>query len=353
MSSYPYHAFSPRDIAEAARCQILASLGYRTSNPHPLASVESAPEDLSLAGTAQILGHKVLKAANSRDIGRRSAEIRAGLATADFQQLLNDLTRDLLQRSFEPNIGHRRLFQQITATDFRPFAVGDLEGAGDNFGPLGERGEYTSSAVTASGEQMQLSRFGKIISVTPELVIDDAVGLLERLIADAAQSAARFEERTAFDVIVNPSTLADGQAFYDATNTVQITALSVVEVGKAFAKLRNQSVSGHPFNLAPTAVLVSPANELPFGATMVLAGKTVDIHVSSAVADADLYFVAGPRQHASFGLSFLAGTSGTPLVARERQNIRSDGARFRISHDFDVAPLSRTGVVKATISGGE
>lgn len=343
---YPFSRFNAADLCAAARDKALQDLGFRVQKPHPLTEVPDAETDLTLSGLAAQLGGRLFEA-RGRPLGSRIDAVQAGMSTSDFTAVLDQITRTLLTRTFEKNTSHRALLQQIPAKDFREFRVGDIQ-ADAGYGPTNERGEFARIAVSEAGESLQVGRYGGILDVSAEVVVNDSLGLIRRAVAEIAAAAARYEARKVFELITNPPALVSG-AFWNATNTSSIASLAVGELGKVSAVLRGQAVGEDPLGLAVAHVVCNPISEFTLRNLFWQLNLDVCFHVTTTCPESEVYFLASPDQHASFAIGFLDGASD-PVIDRERKpGIATAGTRYRVTASFGLAPVSRVGTVKATV----
>ncbi|MGY6217739.1 phage major capsid protein [Methylolobus aquaticus] len=347
------------DLAEAVRDAVLLQCRARSpgARMHPIAMAalqDDRLDDLSIGGLAHELGRRDLAASQHPErAGARHLAVMAGASTSDFRSALADTCRGLVAKSFEVATDHREFAQIVESPDLRTFTLADA--VGDEVDAVNESGEYATSSVTTSeGQSLQVSRFGRILSVSPDVLINDELASVWRAVDSISSSAGRLEARLLTGLLAGVPALPDGPMF-DATNSVAVgDPFNVAGFSAATALLRGQRAApgGHELNLKPRFVLTNPAHEWVVRQILALCGQTADVTVypHPALSPGVAYWLAGSGEHAALGLCFL-GRQDRPVVTIRPPSVADSLLSIKVEHYVGGALLGRTGIVRVTSEG--
>jgi hypothetical protein len=283
------------------------------------------------------------------------------LTTSDFPSLLASVGRAQLTAGY--TIAPRTFppwTRQATLPDFRPSQLVSL-GLGPKFLKIGEHGEYTRGALATALATAQLDKYGRMLAFTREAMVNDDVGLFNRIPALFGNSAAAMESDVVYAILTSNPTMADGQPLFSAAhkNLMVASVIDVKNVALARAAMLAQtSPDGQVLNIAPRFMIVGPAQEvyaLQFLAPITIVGaasqvtpsayQSLQLVVDAHITDNAWYLAASPDQIDTITYFYLEGVPpGPALETREGWDI--DGQEYKAREEFAAAALDYRGLVK-------
>lgn len=362
------HVRIERDETETRRLGMEEAV-IRSMNPRnaPAAPTEAARayEGLSLvAMAAERLGERRYPEtmAAREDVLRRAMH-----TTSDFPIILENAVNRSIAASYALAVPtYREWSVREDFNDFRPHITvqtGDfpltkpvLEGGKFAFGTVGEKKEQV--AVAAYAIQVALSR---------QLLVNDTLGALERVIANYGQSLALTEETIAYSVLQLNSgdgpTLLEGAAAMFTTGRTNKAAANAaitetsVSVMRA-AVLKYKSVDGNLLApVMPTKLLVSPdkLTEAEKFVSAVIPAATANVNIfagkfsvvtSSQLSGNRWWAFVDPSVRANFRYGLLSGYSAPRI--RTETPFGQNGMGVSVEHDFGFGGIDwRAGFTNA------
>ncbi|MFD1069943.1 head maturation protease, ClpP-related [Luteimonas composti] len=304
-----------------------------------------------------------------------AAAIRAALSTSDFPAILGDTIQKALRRGYEQEPGtHSAWVRRSFVPDFKELSRVIL-GAMPDLLPVLEGGEYKHGAVDEDKSvPFKVEKFGRIIEVTWEMLVNDDLGALTRIPQGLGQAARRKEADLVYSLFDGSGqTMQDGNVLFHASHNnlaSSSTALDESALAKGRLLLRKQtSVGGGALNLTPKFLLVPP--EMESAAEKVLAASS--IHVSAGLENATpewirrlqlivesrlpstaAYLLADNNQIDTVELATLedeAPTIGKPIGPHvsEEDGFDNDTKKFKVRLTAGARFLDWRGVVKLPI----
>ncbi|MET3892790.1 phage head maturation protease [Bosea sp. OAE506] len=292
---------------------------------------------------------------------------RAMHSTSDFPIILeNAVNRSIASSYALATPTYREWSVREDFNDFRPHITvqtGDfpltqpvLEGGKFAFGTVGEKKEQV--AVAAYAIQVALSR---------QLLVNDTLGALERVIANYGQSLALVEEQVAYAVLLQNSgdgpTLLEGSAAMFTTGRTNKagTATAITEAGVSAmraAVLKYRSVDNNLLApVMPTKLLVSPdkLTEAEKFVSAVVAAQTSNVNIfagkfsvitSSQLSGNRWWGFVDPSVRANFRYGLLAGYAAPRI--RTDTPFGQNGMAVSVEHDFGFGGIDwRAGYTNA------
>lgn len=265
-----------------------------------------------------------------------SPELRLAASTSDFSGIFADVTNKLLLqayteagRSFLPWVSTRsvRDFKQIYGVSLSE--VGELE-------LVHEGGEYREGSLTDRAESYKLAKYGKIISITWEMIVNDDLGAFSRMAQMLGAAWARTQSEIVYGLLAANPLMSDGKAVFSADHGNLADASAIDDAGLAKARLlmRNQrGAGGARLNLQPSFLLVPPSQEnaalvllnsaaLPTAANSGAYNVWKDSRIQPIVEarlEADTgaspwYLLASPNQAPTIDVAYLNGSDALEVV---------------------------------------
>lgn len=348
-----------------------------------LAARGGVPVENMHAGAGDLRGMSISDIARAclpRDAFERGmsgpAAIRAAMTTSDFPAILGDTIGKALRRGYEMEPGtHSIWVRRGTVPDFKEQTRAIL-GAMPDLLPVLEGGEYTHGAI---GEDksvpFRVEKFGRLIEVTWEMLVNDDLSALTRFPQGLGQAARRKEADLVYGLFDNGGqVMQDGLALFHATHGNLATASATLDeeaLAKGRLLMRKQrTVGGGALNITPKYLLV-PA-EFEGQAEKILAASSIHVSaglenatpewirrltlvVESRLPDGAAYLLADHNQVDTVELATLEddgpaiGKSVGPYVTEE-DGFDRDTKKFKVRLVAGARFLDWRGVVKLPIS---
>lgn len=315
----------------------------------------------------------------------RSAQqlLNRALTTSDFPAVLANTASKLLQESF-------RLQPATYPYWMAPWQVNDFKehelvrvGYPGDLPEVGEAREYQSLDVAEGSESAALTTRGGMLGFSRHMLINDDLGAFKERAQAGGVIARRTISRRAYNTLLNPGNLSDGNPFFSTTrgNLLEGTsgetlALGADSLGKAVAALRNQTDDkGNYLHFEPKVLAVPPALEITawnlclansllgqdnsgvpnvfrerFGLIPVVSPELADTGLGGN--DQDWYLFADPQVvPASFKMLNLTEGWPEPFVEEQLQFL-TDELQAKIRVDFQPAAVNPRGCVKVKVYSG-
>lgn len=273
---------------------------------------------------------------------------RSTLTTSDFPGLLAHAFSAVATDSFKAvQSPLKALARKRVLSDFKTNVTFRLSGLG-TLKEMTEAGEFTHTAMTEDFGLLQLTTFGRALTLTRRMLINDDIGIFGNMVRAFAQAAANTESEQLAKALTAPGKMVDGKPLFDASRgNVGSADLSIEAIDAARQAMRAQhdtdgvSILG----VTPKFLIVGPALELtaerllaPITATTTaevnpLAGK-LKIIVEDRIPDDSWYLAADPAQFPGLVYAHLAGAEGVQV--QQDQLWTTLGTSYRAWLDLGV-----------------
>jgi phage major head subunit gpT-like protein len=323
--------------------------------------IDMAREFVTMAGgeTRGMTPQEIARAALGCD---RSAVRAAGMhSTSDFPLLLGGAVNRTLRDAYAlaPQ-AWRPLGRQTTVPDFRAVtraALGDIS----SLEKVSESGEYKYGTMAEDGAPLKVAKFGKIIAITWESIVNDDLGALNRVPMALGAAAAQTESDVVWALLLGNPSFTDGKALFHADHgnlAAAGGAINSTTLGAARAAMRKQkSKAGHFLNVSPEFLVVGPDKELEafqFTSSQYVPAKNADINDSrnaslTVIVDARItgnqwYLYAAPGVVDTFEYAYLEGEQG--VFTETREGFEVDGMEIKARLVFGAAWIDSLGAYK-------
>lgn len=283
--------------------------------------------------------------------------------TSDFPEILaNVANKSMLSgyeaapRTFGPFVSQR------SASDFKEISSLALS-TGEKLEKVNEHGEYKKGTLKETGEKYRIEKYGKVIGVTYELLVNDDMGAFTTLASKMGQRAREKENEVFWSLFLSNPVLAETGLGLIASGHGNLAAagagISIAEIGKGRAAMRlMKDLDGEPINVAPSFLVVPPTLE-----------TVADQFVSQIQADqagnvnpfaSRLQVISEPRLEPLSGAVpwYLFATSGRVDMAEiayldgkgpeifTREGFSIDGMETKIRHHFAIKFVNYRGFYK-------
>ncbi|MCO7576176.1 MULTISPECIES: prohead protease/major capsid protein fusion protein [Pseudomonas chlororaphis group] len=306
--------------------------------------VDMARECVEMVGgnTRGLMPAEIAKAALGCD---RQAMRSAGMhSTSDFPLLLGNTVNRTLRAAYEvaPQTW-RPLGRQTTVPDFRAVtraALGDIAALEQ----IKEHGEYQYGTLEEDGAPIKVAKFGKIIAITWEAIVNDDLGAFTRVPQALGNAAAQTESDVVWSLLLGNPNYTDGTPIFHANHGNLAAgggAINTTTLAAARAAMRKQKTKAGAFlNLAPEFLVVGPDKELEayqFTSSNYVPAKNSDINDSrnaalTVIVDARItgnqwYLYASPGVVDTFEYAYLEGEQG--VFTETREGFEVDGMEIK------------------------
>lgn len=271
---------------------------------------------------------------------------RALHATTDFPQILGDAANRELRRAYQaPVSGARMLARQTTARDFRAKRRVIL-GEAPELEKVLEGAEFKHGTISEAAESYSVQTFGKIISFSRQMLINDDLGAFTSVPAAMGTATLNFEAAQLVAKIEGNPAMSDGLAVFHAThgNTASAAATIADDLDAARTAMRRKTgLSGAPIDVAPRFVLVPPELETDMQKALaaIQATSSGDFnpfsHLTLVVeprltSQTRWFVVADPATVDGLEFAYLEGAPGPQIETRAGFEV--DGTQIKVRLDF-------------------
>ncbi|WP_299145985.1 head maturation protease, ClpP-related [uncultured Tateyamaria sp.] len=271
-------------------------------------------------------------------------------STSDFPAIFENALHKRLLASYE---AQAPTYQQIAERqDFMDFREVPLVRPGDfpELQKINENGEIKHGTFSESKETAILSSYGRVITISRQMMINDDLGAIDRVLSNYGQRVAQFEDKT-FYAFALAAKMADGNAMFGTARSnlaASGAALSVTTVDAGLqAMVAQKGLDGDVLGIVPSLILTGAKQSLKAKQLIaeVTPAKSTDVNPYSG----DFTHVQTPRITTNAWYLLTApGTAGGSnwiygfLDGAEGPRVRTDepfgrqGMAVSVEHDFGV-----------------
>lgn len=307
---------------------------------------------------------------NTRGLDRREIaglalgmSVRGMNTTADLPVVFgNTINRTLRDAYTAAPRSFTAWARQGSLADFRPATRVMVDGS-LKLEKINEAGEYKYGTLVDGGETIQLATYGKAVTFTRQMIINDDLSALERVPLFFGRAAANLESDMVYAALTGAANLSDGKPLFHAThgNLGAAAAINVasLSLGRAAMRVQKAPGDGTPLNLAPTYLLVPAALETiaqqfcsmaytpnqagqqnPFQSIL----KPVIEPRLDANSATGWYLVADPAVIDTIEYCYLDGEQG--LYTEQAVDFDVDGLKVKARLDFAAKAIDYRGFYK-------
>ncbi|MFZ3141152.1 prohead protease/major capsid protein fusion protein [Polaromonas sp.] len=323
--------------------------------------IDLARRSISMAGGNPdgLTRREIAMAALNLDADARRA---AGMhSTSDFTNVLaNTVSRSLRAAYQQAPRTFTGWARRSSNKDFREKAVTQLSELG-KFEKTKEGGEYKYLSFGDSAEKYSLSKYGGIIAITWEALVNDDMSAFDRLPLMIAEEAAATEGDIVYGILSANAAMSDGVALFHADHSNLAgagAAINLTTLGAARAAMRKQTgPQGRVLNLEPSFLVVGPDKEMEayqYTSAQFVAAKNVDINpasntqlevvIDNRIAGNAWFLAANPGRVDTVEYSYLEGEEG--LFTERKEGFEVDGLLIKARHVFAAKAIDSRGLYK-------
>ena len=291
-------------------------------------------------------------------------------STSDFPAIFeNALNKRLLAAYQAAEPSYRKISTRLDFTDFRPHpisAIGDFP----TLLPVGETGEIKFGSTSDKKELVTLGAYARGFSISRQMMINDDLGGIDRILATRGLAVAAFEDAVFYASLLSGAN-ADGPTLLETTrqvfNTTDLTkagtaaAITVASISAGRAAMRKKKgLGGKPadqleLDITPSIILVGADKETEaeqllatiqpqaVSAVNPFSGK-LEIVVSNKIAANAWYLFANPAMAPVMMYGYLVGEEGPRM--RMDEPFGTQGVAYSVELDFGVGAIDYRGAYK-------
>ncbi|MDO3524510.1 prohead protease/major capsid protein fusion protein [Ralstonia pseudosolanacearum] len=290
----------------------------------------------------------------------RDMQVRGGMqSTSDFPEILANTIGRTLRTAYEQQPRTFMPFcRPATAPDFKQIARTQLSES-SAFQKVNEGGEYKLLTFGDTAEKYSLAKYGGIVAITWETLINDDLSAFDRVPLALAAEAAAIEGDVVYGILLGNPNMADGTALFDAGHgnlagagtAISETSLSA---GRA-AMLKQKGPKGRVLNIRPSYLVVGPDKEYEankYTSANFVAAKAIDINpayntsleviVEARITGNKWHLAAAPGMVDTIEYAYLEGEEG--LFTETRRGFEVDGLQIKARHVFAAKAIDWRGL---------
>lgn len=349
---------------------IAANLGWRTEK------LESGADQFRQLGLADMARMTLERAGvQTLSMGRRevarqlfSPYLRLSASVSDFSAVFMNVADKLLLQGYEEA---GRTFEPWTsrraANDFRDMHGISLSEAPELL-PVGENEEYKSGSLSDNVEKFRIAKFGRKLSISWEMVVNDDLSAFSRIPAMFGAATARKYSDIVYELLTaGNAKMSDGKPLFhaDHRNLVPATGITDAGMNAARMKIRMQTgMGGTRLNLSPAFLLVPPslentANVLLRSAALPQADMSAGVYnpwgdsritpiveqrLEPLTGEKPWYLVASPTQVPTIEVAYLYGNDSPEVTEIMDQNV--DAITYKVRACMGAGIVDYRGFVK-------
>lgn len=286
-----------------------------------------------------------------RTAGDRMAVFEAAAhSTSDFPEIFSNALHKRLLAAYE---GQQPTYHLVSERmDFRDFREVPLIRAGDfpDLKEIKENGEIKHGTFGESKERAILSSFGRLVTISRQMMINDDLGAIDRVLSGYGQRIAQFEDKT-FYAFALAASMNNGTAMFHADHKNLASSGGAITVSRVDAGMQamaqQENLEGDEMGIIPSIILTGSKQSLPAKQLIaeVTPTKSSDVnpfsgdfeHVQTArITGNEWYLLTAPGMAggANWVHGFLEGAEAPRM--RTDEPFGRQGMSVSIEHDFGV-----------------
>jgi ATP-dependent protease ClpP protease subunit len=307
----------------------------------------------------------------TRGMSRGEVAIKALQSTSDFPNILEAVITKTLRRGYE---GTSRTFvpwtRQATLPDFKEVSRVQLSGA-PNLKRVLEGAEYEFGTFSDGAEKYRVQKYGRIVAITWETIINDDLNALTSIPMAFGASAGDLESDIVYGVLTANAALSDNVALFHATHGNLGTPAALIDavhpdpsVESPLAEARKmmllqKGLEGRYITVRPRFLMVPPdlyEAALKVTGAGFAAARAQDknvigpsltpieeprLHDDSETA---FYLAADPTSVDTIEYAYLEGHEG--VFTESKAGFEVDGLQVKCRHVFGAKAIDHRGLFK-------
>lgn len=307
---------------------------------------------------AKLDGYTALEIAQLALTGRTA--MGGMMTTGDMPLILgNTIARRLRDEYLEMAPTWPQFCRRATAVDFKEMTVVSLAGE-VAFRDVPEAGEYEQGGMVEGAEKYKLSKSGRIITLSFEMMVNDDLGAFGRIPQMIASAARAKEAKVIYDILNDNPNMGDGKALFSTDHgnlagTGGVPSEATLSAA-CVAMYEQTNLAGDPINVKPTFLIHGPQNMVTVKkmlSTDMLATKSGDINVFKGefvpvldqhITDKRWFLLSDPAMCDTIEYAYLDGMEG--VTTETRYGFEVDGVSVKARMIFGAKAIDYRGMYK-------
>ncbi|WP_282266510.1 ClpP-like prohead protease/major capsid protein fusion protein [Stenotrophomonas sp. PS02298] len=302
----------------------------------------------------------------TRGMSKQEIAIKALQSTSDFPAILGNTVNRSLRAGYD---AAPRTFlpfsRQATLPDFKEISRVQLGGA-PSLKRVVEGGEYEQGSIGEGAEKYRVHKYGRIVALTWETIVNDDLDALSRIPFAFGASASDLESDLVYAILTNNPNMADGVPLFHATHGNLGTAAKLADAldpskANPLAAMRKamrlqKGIEGRYITVNPQFLILPPSlEEVALKATnaAIVAAKGVDLNVTGVTltpiveprledGSAIAWFgAASPGVIDTIEYAYLEGHEG--VFTETKHGFEVDGVQVKCRHVFGAKAIDHRG----------
>ena len=292
-------------------------------------------------------------------VGRRSMH-----TSSDFPGILANVAEKTLRRGYDTaRKVHGPLIRERNASNFKELTSNQL-GAASMVKEVAEGAEYTHGTIGEAKEVYRVKKYGNIIPLTWEMVINDDLDALTRIPGKMGAQCARNENIVFWSIFRDNPTMGDGLPLFHADHGNIITGpldLVGLNAGMVAMGLQTDLDGETELDIMPEFVMTpislkTQADQLLVQTTVpttdadtnTFKGELTPISTQylDKASTFEWYMAAGSAAVDTIEVAYLGGNKEPVFDYREGFDV--DGTEIKVRHVFGMKAIDWRGLVKST-----
>jgi hypothetical protein len=283
------------------------------------------------------------------------------LTTSDFSNILANVAEKSMRQAY--NIQPQTFKPFVKEGTLRNYKTANRLMLGDfpSLDAISEHGEFKYGKMSESKETIQLARYGKAMSFTKEMLVNDDLGAFNDFAGKSARACARLESSLVYTstLVANP-TMGDGIALFHASHNNYVssgTTINVANIATMSNLIRAQTtLDGVDYaDLTPKFLICGPAMELlalqytsaafqPTAQSSInpFAGR-LSVIVDPRISGNGWYLACDPSEIDTIELAKLEGQE-SPIVTIAQNPTKPGALEIFVEHNVGAAVLDYRGL---------
>lgn len=280
--------------------------------------------------------------------------------SSDFPTITMNVANKIAAAVFlEEPAEYKALVSEVFVNNFKDIStiqLGSLE-----LDEIPESGLIPRETPKESGEKYRVKKYGKMLGLTEETILNDDTNIFSRLPEEFARASRRREEERVMSLFNANPKMQDGSPIFSDNHkniTATGTKLDINSISQARIMMRSQKgLKGEPITNIPAFLLVPISLETParqFVSDEVYAASQADVNVYKSSLSVLVshyltnqqawYLAASPRLRQSIQIAYITGRQ-IPKV-ESRDTFDRVGTEWRMVHNFGVGVVDHRGLYK-------
>lgn len=306
---------------------------------------------------------------NPQGMSKQEIAVKALQSTSDFPAILGNVVSRSLRAGYE---GTQRTFlpfsRQTTLPDFKEITRVQLGGA-PSLKRVVEGGEYEQGTIGEGAEKYAVQKFGRIVALTWETVVNDDLDAMSRIPFAFGASAADLESDLVYAILTGNPKMADGKALFHADHGNLGTPAALADAldptkPNPLSDMRKKmtlqkGLDGRYITVRPKFLIVPPGLEevaLKVTNASIIAGKGADLNVTGVTltpiveprlhdgSEIAWYGAAEPGVIDTIEYAYLEGHEG--VFTETKHGFEVDGVQVKCRHIFGAKAIDPRGLYK-------